>query len=85
MGNKTQIETVDVSLTVKIPKQYHEFLRKLGALVDRTVEELLTEEVYGLLRSFMRGGGVETWTEHAIYMNEDLEQLAAQVEAQVCP
>lgn len=83
MGEEKKIETVDIELKVKLPTRYYKFLLNLGQLVGKTSEEIITEEVYCLLKSFMKGGYVEAWIEYAINKNEDLESLMQDVEDQV--
>ena len=76
---KKQIETVTVTLTVKLPTQYHKFLEALGQLVEKTPEEILTGEVYCTLQSFINGGHFEAWIEEAQQKNQDLEKLVEQL------
>ena len=77
-----QIETIDVDLRVKLPMRYYRFLNNLGGLVGKTAEELLTEEVYCTLKSFVNSGAFESWTEEVMEQNEDLEKLVEQVLAE---
>ena len=54
-------------------------------MAEKTPEQILTEEVYVLLRSFVNGGYVEAWTEYAQEKQQDLESLAKAVEEQTYP
>lgn len=82
LGENQMVETIDVDLKIKLPLRYYKFFRNLGQLVGRTPEQIITEEVYGMLKSFIRGGGLEAWTDSAMYENAELEDLMEQVEEQ---
>jgi hypothetical protein len=69
------VETVDVALTIKIPKRYYEFLQGLAKMCQVTVEYLLADELYCTLANFKQGGFVEAWTEYAIDSTEHAESL----------
>jgi ribosome maturation protein Sdo1 len=70
------IETVDVTITVKIPKKYYEFLQDLAKMCRITVEYLLADELYCTLANFKKGGFIEAWTENA----ESLDEFEKQIE-----
>jgi hypothetical protein len=72
---KPKIETVDVTLTIKIPKKYYEFLQGLAKMCQITVEYLLADELYRTLANFKQGGFIEAWTEYVIDNTEHEESL----------
>ncbi|MGD0643936.1 MAG: hypothetical protein ABSA75_03430 [Candidatus Bathyarchaeia archaeon] len=80
-GNKEKIETVDINLKIKVPMQMYKFLDGLGKLTEKSAEEMLTEEVYILLKDFISGGFAEGWMEYATQQSLDhkLENLTEQV------
>lgn len=60
-------ELVEVEITVKVPKKKHSLLMNLAGLVGNSVEDLLIEEIEGVLDMFIDGGYFEAWTEIAMY------------------
>jgi hypothetical protein len=76
-----EVETVDRTILVKIPKNYDKLLSGLASGLHMTVEEILLEEVYGILKNFFSGGFFQGWTD-ALLDDEnyqDLEKEASQV------
>jgi hypothetical protein len=60
------VETVDVVLTVKLPKPWLPILTGLSELVDKSIEAILLDELYGVLDNFFSGGFLEGWIEYAM-------------------
>jgi len=58
---------VEYKITAKVPKKLNSQLVDLAKFVGISVEEMLTEEMEGLLDSFCVGGYYEAWLERAKY------------------
>ena len=54
-----KIETVERTITVKLPREFDEFLQKLAEKLNRTPEKILLKELYSVLESFFEGGFVK--------------------------
>jgi len=70
------IETVDRSITIKVPKEFDDFLQVLTKANGTTVEKYFVEELYGVLCSFYEGGH---WDHYLEPLGKRLEKLADQV------
>jgi len=70
------IETVDRSVTIKIAKEFDDFLQLLTKANGTTPEKYLAEELYGVLCSFYQGGHMERLLDP---FGNRLEKLANQV------
>ena len=70
------IETVDRSVTIKVAKEFDDFLQLLTKANGTTPEKYLAEELYGVLCSFYQGGYMEKLLDP---FGNRLEKLAHQV------
>lgn len=81
-----KIETVDRTLTVKLPTDFDVYLQALAKALNRTVENILLDELYG---SFLCGDSTsfaECWSDilTQIENSERLENQIKQVADLVC-
>lgn len=63
---KTELETVDRTITIKLSKDYDVFLEGLAKALNVTVEHILIDELYATLENFVDGGFLEGWTDQII-------------------
>ncbi len=65
MSTKTkdskQIDTIERTITIKLPKKFDEVLQSLAKALNRHVESLLLEELYATCESFFQGGFADGW------------------------
>jgi len=76
-----KIETVDRTITVKLPRRLDEYLQGLARALNRTVENMLLEDLYAKLECFFQGGFAEDWTLEILDGSEgkNLEQEVTEV------
>ena len=81
-----EFETVDVALTVKLPKPWLPILNGLAEITDLPIEAILADELYGVLESFFSGDFFNAWMEYAAEQHgldkariEQLEEMIKQV------
>jgi hypothetical protein len=60
---KEEIATVDRTITVKLPERFDKDLQSIAKALDRTVESILKDELYGILTNWYSGGYAENWAE----------------------
>lgn len=78
---KKEIATVDRTITVKLPKQFDDYLQTLAKALGRSVEKILLEDIYGVLDNFFSGGHNQSWIESVVSIdNEHGRQLEKQVQ-----
>ena len=70
------IETVNRTVTIKIAKEFDDFLQLLTKANGTTPEKYLAEELYGVLCSFYQGGHMERLLDP---FGNRLDKLADQV------
>jgi len=63
----TERKFVEYKITAKVPKKLNGLLEDLSKFVGISVEEMLEEEMGGLLDSFCQGGYYDAWLERAKY------------------
>jgi hypothetical protein len=78
---KKQIETVDHTITVKLPKKFDTYLEGLARALNRSVESLLLEDLYHVLENFFQGGFATGWTDEILdgELGKDLDEQVSQV------
>jgi hypothetical protein len=76
-----QIETVQRTITVKLPKKFDSYLQGLARALNRTVESLLLEDLYAILENFFQGGFATGWTDEILdgELGKDLDEQVGQV------
>lgn len=74
-------DAVDRTITVKLPKQFDEYLQILAKGLGRTVEKILLEDMYSVLDNFFSGGHNQAWIESVVSIdNERDKQLEKQIQ-----
>lgn len=58
-----EIKTVERTLVVKLPERFDKELQVIAKALDRTVESILKDELYGNLENWYSGGFAEGWAE----------------------
>lgn len=83
---KQKFETVDLTLTLKLPKPWLPVLQGISELAELPIEAILADEVYGVLEDFFSGGFFNAWVEYAAEKHglteartKQLEQMIAQI------
>lgn len=77
---KEEIAIVNRTLTVKIPKEFDEYLQSLAKALGRSVETFLTENLFSVLRGFFSCGHAQGWLEEIVDIdNPRTKELEAQI------
>jgi hypothetical protein len=58
-----EIKTVERTLVVKLPERFDKELQVIAKALDRTVESILKDELYGNLENWYSGGFAQGWAE----------------------
>jgi len=63
---KAEGKYMEYKITAKVPKKLHSLLEDLSKFVGVSIEEILTEEMEGVLECFIQGGYYDAWVEIAL-------------------
>jgi len=76
-----EIETVDRTITLKLPKNFDGYLQGLARALNRTVESILLDDLYAVLENFFQGGFATSWTEEILdgELGKNLDEQVSQV------
>ena len=78
-----KLKTVDRTLTLKIPERFDKELQLLANDLNRTVESILKDELYGILTNWYSGGYAENWAEeiccHNLEEGKKIEKEVAKI------
>jgi len=76
-----QIETVERTITVKLPKRFDSYLQGVARALNRTVESILLADLYAILENFFQGGFATGWTDEILdgEVGKDLDEQVSQV------
>jgi hypothetical protein len=61
----SKTETVEVTVTVDLPKKVHDFLNDFCKFAGTTLTDMLQEETIATLKNFYQGGFYEGWSKNA--------------------
>jgi hypothetical protein len=80
------IETVNITLTVKLPKPWLPVLQGLSDLLGLSIDVILLDGLYSTLSNFFWGGHFDAWMEYAAEKHgltkartEQLEEMIEQM------
>lgn len=76
----SEIETVMRTINVKLPKKFDSFLQGVAKMAGVSIEEVLLDSLYAVLRNFLQGGYLEEWTEWVLENRKDLEKEVREID-----
>jgi len=65
-------DTVDRTITLKLPRKLDEYLQGIAQVLDRSVESIILEDTYSVFSNFFEGGYAEAWQEYVIDLNSSM-------------
>lgn len=75
-----EIETVIRTINVKLPKRFEDFLQGVAKIAGVSIEEVLLDALYGVLRNYIQGGHLEGWTDWITENRKDLEKEVEKID-----
>jgi len=75
-----EIETVMRNITLKLPKNFDNFLQGVAKIAGVSIEEVLLDALYGVLSNFLQGGYLENWYDWVMENRTDLEEQIRQID-----
>lgn len=75
-----EIETVMRTINVKLPKNFEDFLQGVAKIAGMSIEEVLLDALYSVLRNYIQGGHLETWIDWIVENRTDLEKEIREID-----